>query len=71
VQLDGTKCISAEVELVVRQPPTISDNSTRSLVVMEGESVKIECYGGGYPLPRIWFRRANNAILQGGRSMHK
>lgn len=29
--------IAAEVELAVRRPPIISDNSTRSLVVSEGQ----------------------------------
>lgn len=71
VQIQPLKNIFAEVELIVRQPPTISDSSARSLIVFEGKSVKLECYASGYPLPKIWWRRANNAVLQGDRSMHK
>lgn len=63
--------ISAEVELQVRRPPIISDNSTRSVVVSEGESVKLDCYAGGYPLPRISWRRENNAILPTGGSIFR
>lgn len=58
--------ISADVELSVRRPPVISDNSTQSLVVSEGKSVQMECYAGGYPHPTISWRRENNAILPTG-----
>lgn len=63
--------ISAEVDLQVRRPPIISDNSTRSLVVSEGQGVKLECYAGGYPPPRISWRRENNAILPTGGSIYR
>lgn len=63
--------ISAEVELEVRRPPIISDNSTRSLVVNEGQPVKLECYAGGFPLPRVSWRRENNAILPTGGSIYR
>ncbi|GLG92915.1 Lachesin [Gryllus bimaculatus] len=63
--------ISAEVELQVRRPPIISDNSTRSLVVSEGQSVRLECYAGGYPPPRVSWRRENNAILPTGGSIYR
>lgn len=63
--------ISAEVDLQVRRPPIISDNSTRSLVVSEGESVRLECYAGGYPPPRVSWRRENNAILPTGGSIYR
>lgn len=58
--------ISADVELSVRRPPVISDNSTQSLVVSEGKPVQMECYAGGYPHPTITWRRENNAILPTG-----
>lgn len=63
--------ISAEVELEVRRPPIISDNSTRSLVVNEGQAVKLECYAGGFPVPRVSWRRENNAILPTGGSIYR
>ncbi|XP_063220158.1 lachesin [Bacillus rossius redtenbacheri] len=63
--------ISAEVELQVRRPPIISDNSTRSLVVSEMQSVKLECYANGYPEPRISWRRENNAVLPTGGSIYR
>ncbi|CAH1163067.1 unnamed protein product [Phaedon cochleariae] len=63
--------VTAEVELQVRRPPFISDNSTRSIVVSEGEAVEMECYAGGYPSPRISWRRENNAILPTGGSIYR
>ncbi|XP_044017946.1 lachesin isoform X2 [Aphidius gifuensis] len=63
--------ISAEVELQVRRPPFISDNSTRSTVVSEGQPVTLECYAGGFPQPKISWRRENNAILPTGGSTYK
>ncbi|XP_025203503.1 lachesin-like [Melanaphis sacchari] len=63
--------ISAYTELIVRKRPFIYKNSTRSLVVIEGQSVQLECYAGGYPRPRISWRRANNAILSIGGSMYR
>lgn len=58
--------IKADVTLSVRRPPIISDNSTQSLVVSEGNPVQMECYAGGYPRPTITWRRENNAILPTG-----
>ncbi|CAH0549583.1 unnamed protein product [Brassicogethes aeneus] len=63
--------VTAEVELQVRRPPFISDNSTRSIVVSEGEAVQMECYAGGFPSPRISWRRENNAILPTGGSIYR
>ena len=63
--------ISAEVELQVRRPPIISDNSTRSVVISEGQTVERNCYAGGYPTPKISWRRENNAILPTGGSIYR
>jgi neuronal growth regulator 1 len=71
VLISPSNRVSAEVELQVRRPPFISDNSTRSVVVSEGEAVQMECYAGGYPPPRISWRRENNAILPTGGSIYR
>ncbi|XP_003241581.1 lachesin [Acyrthosiphon pisum] len=71
VSLGINNKLSAETELVVRRPPFISDNSTRSLVVNEGQPVTLECYAGGYPSPKISWRRANNAILANNISIYR
>lgn len=63
--------ITADVVLQVRKPPVISDNSTRSVVVSEGESVQLECFAGGYPTPKITWRRENNAILPTGGTIYR
>uniref|UniRef100_A0AAG5D6L7 Ig-like domain-containing protein n=1 Tax=Anopheles atroparvus TaxID=41427 RepID=A0AAG5D6L7_ANOAO len=66
VVLSVTNKITAEVPLNVRRPPIISDNSTQSLVVSEGQPAQMECYASGYPVPQITWRRENNAILPTG-----
>ena len=55
VLLTVTEKISADVSVSVRIPPIIFDNSTRSVVVSEGEGVKLECYAGGYPAPTVCY----------------
>jgi neuronal growth regulator 1 len=63
--------VTANVDVLVRIPPVISDNSTRSLVVSEGQSVTLECYASGFPLPRISWKRENNALLPTGGSIYR
>uniref|UniRef100_A0A1Q3FP08 Putative lachesin n=1 Tax=Culex tarsalis TaxID=7177 RepID=A0A1Q3FP08_CULTA len=70
VVLSVTNKITADVELQVRRPPIISDNSTQSLVASEGEAVMMECYASGYPPPQITWRRENNAILPTGGAIY-
>lgn len=67
VVLSVNNKITAEVELSVRRPPIISDNSTQSIVASEGQSVQMECYAAGYPTPTIIWRRENNALLPTGK----
>ena len=45
----------ADVPLIVRRPPIISDNSTRSVVAIEGQKVILKCYASGYPPPEIYW----------------
>jgi len=63
--------LSAEVELVVRRPPVISDNSTRSLILSEGETAELKCYAGGFPSPKMSWRRENHDILPTGGSLYR
>lgn len=66
VILSVTNKIRASVDVQVRRPPIISDNSTQSIVASEGRAVQMECFAGGYPQPTITWRRENNAILPTG-----
>ncbi len=61
----------ADVPLIVRRPPIISDNSTRSVVVTEGQRVELKCYASGYPPPEIYWRRQDNAVLPTNTSIYK
>lgn len=66
VVLSVNNKISMETRLSVRRPPVISDNSTQAIVTSEGEPVQMECYAAGYPVPKIVWRRENNALLPTG-----
>ena len=62
---------TADVPLIVRRPPIISDNSTRSVVAYEGQRVELHCYASGYPPPEIYWRRQDNAALPTNTSVWK
>ena len=49
----------------------ISDNSTRSVVAVEGQRVELKCYASGYPPPEIYWRRQDNAVLPTNTSIFK
>lgn len=66
-----TDLVKADVPLIVRQPPIISDNSTRSVVTYEGAKVELRCYASGYPPPDIYWRRQNNDVLPTNSSVFK
>ncbi|KAK9754133.1 Immunoglobulin I-set domain [Popillia japonica] len=63
--------VTAHVQLIVRRPPLISDNSTRSVIVSENQPVDLECYASGFPTPKISWRRENNAVLPTGGSIYR
>lgn len=65
------KQLSADVELVVRRPPVIADSSTRSLILSEGQTAELKCYAGGFPHPKISWRRENHNILPTGHSLYR
>lgn len=58
--------VTRHVRLDVSQPPVIADNSTRSVVVQEGQEAKLICHASRSPPPSVDWRRKNNAILPTG-----
>jgi len=63
--------VTQSLFLRVLEPPVINDNSTRSVVVSEFERATLECAATGSPIPRIEWRRANNAILPTGGIVYR
>lgn len=60
--------VTANVELLVRHPPIISDNlTTLSTTVLENQPASLTCHAEGYPRPTIIWKRAKNAILPQGK----
>lgn len=66
-----TDKVYAEVPLIVRRPPIISDNSTRSVITWEGNRVVLRCYASGNPDPIIYWRRQDNKLLPTGGLVFK
>lgn len=55
-----------EIQLQVKYPPVIYDNSTSTVVVPLNGSTKLECFVAGHPNPRVVWSRENNALLPTG-----
>ena len=63
--------VTKSVDLTVAQPPVITDNSTRSVVVEVGNPVELICHALGSPPPSVSWRRQNHQILPtGGVQVH-
>ncbi|KAH9520829.1 hypothetical protein DERF_004516 [Dermatophagoides farinae] len=71
VVISPSSRVTANVNVYVRIPPVISDNSTRNMITSTGESIQLECYAFGYPQPSISWRRENNDLLPTGGSLYK
>ena len=53
IQVSTTNKVSKYVNLKVSQPPVILDNSTRSVVVQEGQEAELLCDAAGSPQPQV------------------
>lgn len=64
---------TARTNVFVRIPPTIGDNSTRSVIASVGSDVQMNCYANGYPQPTISWRRNKNSLIpiNGGVAIHR
>ncbi|XP_058803684.1 lachesin-like [Phymastichus coffea] len=61
-----SEVVSANVELQIRRPPTISQNTTQSVNVTEGWPFELHCYADGFPVPRISWKRDDDLLLSTG-----
>lgn len=67
VMTSGTSKETAQVELVIRRPPIISDNiEINPSPAPEGQSAVLKCTAEGYPHPIIRWSRDNDAVLPAG-----
>lgn len=65
--------VTARTNVFVRIPPTISDNSTRSVITSVGSDSVMSCHAIGYPQPTISWRRNKNSLIpiNGGVAIHR
>lgn len=63
----------AKTNVFVRIPPTISDNSTRSVITAAGADLQMQCFANGYPQPTISWRRNKNSLIpiNGGSAIYR
>jgi len=71
IQVSTTNKVTKYVNLKVSQPPVILDNSTRSVVVQEGQEAELLCDAAGAPKPQISWRRENNQVLPTGGIVYR
>lgn len=57
--------------MIVRIPPMIADNSTRSVITSVGDRVILKCYAFGYPNPLISWRRERHKLLPNRMAIYK
>lgn len=64
---------TARTNVFVRIPPTISDNSTRSVITSVGADLQMQCYANGYPQPTVSWRRNKNSLIpvNGGVAIYR
>lgn len=64
---------TVKTNVFVRIPPTIGDNSTRSVITSVGSDLQMQCYANGYPQPTISWRRNKNSLIpiNGGVAIHR
>lgn len=64
---------TARTNVFVRIPPTIADNSTRSVITSVCSDLQMQCYASGYPQPTISWRRNKNSLIpiNGGVAIHR
>lgn len=60
----------AAYELNIVRTAFIYDNSSLSMVVHKGQNVNLECYAGGYPAPKVYWRRRNKDLLPTGKPFY-
>ena len=62
IQVSTTNKVTKYVNLKVSQPPVILDNSTRSVVVQEGQEAELLCDAAGAPKPQVRKSRLSKIV---------
>ena len=62
IQVSTTNKVTKYVNLKVSQPPVILDNSTRSVVVQEGQEAELLCDAAGAPKPQVRKSRLSKTV---------
>lgn len=65
-QIAATSVVSRSTFITIHSPPIITQESTRNLQVGEHTKVYLECNATGFPTPRVYWQRENEAILPMG-----
>lgn len=72
IVLDNTNdMISADTEIQLRTPPTITSAPSPLIHIMLGDPLTLECFARGVPMPIVAWTRENNATLTTGESIHR
>jgi len=59
--------ITKQVQLRVKTPVKIQENSTTDLTVVEGERTSLDCLATGFPTPKVEWARKDGKLLSSGK----
>jgi len=59
--------ITKQVQLRVKTPVTIHENSTSDLTVVEGQRASLDCLASGFPTPKVEWTRKDGKVLSTGK----
>lgn len=62
--------ITKQVQLRVKTPVKIHENSTADLTVVEGQRTSLDCMASGFPTPKVEWARKDGKLLSTGKLIY-
>ncbi|XP_020818493.1 protein amalgam [Drosophila serrata] len=66
VIVSATEKVMKKLNLQIKTPPMISENTPKSTLVTEGQNLELTCHAIGFPKPTISWAREHNAVMPAG-----
>ncbi|XP_030374292.1 protein amalgam [Scaptodrosophila lebanonensis] len=66
VLVSATNKVTRKLNLLIKTPPVISEQTPRTTLVTEGQNLEVTCHANGFPKPTISWAREHNAIMPAG-----
>ncbi|ALC47359.1 Ama [Drosophila busckii] len=66
VLVSSTDKLTKKLNLLIKTPPVISEQTPKSKLVTEGQNLEVSCHANGFPTPTISWARVDNALMPAG-----